>query len=253
MQLMEQLETRQLLTAFTAASVADLIADINAANAAGGSNTITLAPGTTFNLSAVDNQINPGGGNGLPVIAAGDDLAIIGNGDVIQRSTARGTPEFRLFNMDAGASLALNNLTLSGGVGRFYGGAVRNIGTLSLKGVTVQNCSANGWSQVTGGGIFSNGTLTIADSTFQNNQALGDNGVLYGFVPEYGGSAYGGGLYVAGGNATVTNSTFISNVARGGNGEDAYSTKHSVFPLSGPGAPGGDGYGGGIYAAGGTL
>ena len=99
----EQLESRCLLSNFTAASVAELIADINAANAAGGSNTITLAPGTTFNLSAVDNQINPGGGNGLPVIAAGDDLAINGNGDSIQRSTARGTPEFRLFDVAIGA------------------------------------------------------------------------------------------------------------------------------------------------------
>jgi hypothetical protein len=38
---------------YTAASVADLIADLNAANAAGGANTLTLAPLTSF-------------GNGLP-------------------------------------------------------------------------------------------------------------------------------------------------------------------------------------------
>ena len=40
----EHLEARRLLASFTASSVTELIADINAANAAGGSNTITLAP-----------------------------------------------------------------------------------------------------------------------------------------------------------------------------------------------------------------
>ena len=69
----------------------DLINDINAANAAGGSNTITLVAGTTFTLTAVDNTTD-GSGNGLPVIAANDNLTIQGNGDTIARSTASGTP-----------------------------------------------------------------------------------------------------------------------------------------------------------------
>jgi hypothetical protein len=249
----EQLEKRRLLTAFTASSVADLIADINAANAAGGSNTITLAAGSAFNLAVVDNQTDFDGPTGLPAVAAGDDLTVLGNGDTIGRSTTRGTPEFRLFKVAAGASLALNNLTLSGGVGRFYGGALLNRGTLSLKGVTVQGCAAKGWSQVTGGGIYSNGTLTVADSAIQNNQALGDNGWLNGYTPYYGGTAYGGGVYVGGGNAAITNSTFTSNVARGGNGLDAQHVKAFKTWIWLAPSRGGDGYGGGIYAGGGTL
>src|SRR6516164_7391948 len=39
---LEQLEDRTLLSSYSAATVSDLIADINAANSAGGSNTITL-------------------------------------------------------------------------------------------------------------------------------------------------------------------------------------------------------------------
>jgi hypothetical protein len=39
---LERLEDRALPSNYTAGSVADLIADINAANTAGGSNTITL-------------------------------------------------------------------------------------------------------------------------------------------------------------------------------------------------------------------
>src|SRR3954465_12151053 len=91
----EQLEARRLLASFTASSVAELVGDINAANAAGASNTITLAPAATFTLTAGDNY-NPNP-NGLPAVAAGNDLTILGNGDTIQRSTATGTPAFRLF------------------------------------------------------------------------------------------------------------------------------------------------------------
>jgi len=50
---LEQLEDRTLPSSYTAATVSDLIADINAANAAGGTNTITLtaptaSPSTTI-------------------------------------------------------------------------------------------------------------------------------------------------------------------------------------------------------------
>ncbi len=74
--LLEHLEDRRVLSAFSAAAVSDLIADINAANKAGGSNTILLAANTTFDLTAVNNTTN--GANGLPVIAAKDTLSISG-------------------------------------------------------------------------------------------------------------------------------------------------------------------------------
>src|ERR1700756_2535040 len=77
---LERLEDRTVPSTFTAASVSDLIADINAANAAGGTNTITLVAGTTYNLTAADNGID--NANGLPVITANDNLSIVGNGDV---------------------------------------------------------------------------------------------------------------------------------------------------------------------------
>ena len=96
-----------LLTSYTALTVSALIADINAANTAGGSNTITLTAPTTspYVLTVVNNTIS--GANGLPVIAANDSLTIIGSGDTIERSTASGTPSFRLLDVAAGASLTL--------------------------------------------------------------------------------------------------------------------------------------------------
>ena len=64
----QQLEDRLTPSNFTAATVSDLIADIKAANLAGGSNTITLVGGKSFTLTAVDNAAD--GPTGLPVIAA---------------------------------------------------------------------------------------------------------------------------------------------------------------------------------------
>src|SRR5262249_43080350 len=102
---LERLEDRTLLSGYTASTVSDLIADVTAANAAGGANTITLVAGKTFTLTAANNSTD--GATGLPVIAAKDNLTIIGSGDVIARSTASGTPAFRLLDVAAGASLTL--------------------------------------------------------------------------------------------------------------------------------------------------
>jgi hypothetical protein len=248
---LERLEDRALPSNSTAATVPDLIADINAANAAGGPNTITLAAGTIFVLSAVDNTTL--GATGLPVIAANDNLTIAGNGDTIERSTASGTPAFRLLEVASGGALALSNLTLQGGwsidqSGPGLGGAILNQGALTLNGVTVQDNTAQATDGLeffggAGGGIYSSGALTLAGCTIQNNHALG--GTL-----QNGLAAYGGGLYVAGGTASLTNVTLSGNTAQGGNGANGFqSSQKTPYP---PG-DGGDGLGGGMYVAAGTV
>jgi len=260
----EQLETRRLLTAFTASSVAELVGDINAANAAGGANTITLTPGAVFNLTSADNDFawEP---TGLPVIAAANDLTIVGNGGTIQRSTAAGTPAFRLLAVGIGGSLTLNDLTLSNGVASPSptvasfgdGGAVNNQGTLGLARVTVKNCVARGASGIAypgfGGGIYSWGTLTITDSAIVNNQAIGGDSYADAFHSMSGGEGRGGGVYVGAGTAVLTNTTITSNVARGGNGADGYRLRKVSgdypFPTERPAGNGGDALGGGVFAS----
>src|SRR6516164_3201192 len=143
--ILEPLEDRTALSNFNALTVSDLIADINAANLAGGTNTIVLTAPTTspYVLTAVDNTTD--GPTGLPVISGGgmkvaaDNLTIIGNGDTIERSTASGTPAFRLFDVAKGGSLALENLTLQNGLAfgsgiSAEGGAIYNQGTLVVSG-----------------------------------------------------------------------------------------------------------------------
>ncbi len=234
----ELLEDRLTPSNFSAATVSDLIADINAANRQGGTNIITLtAPASSpYVLTSVDNTTN--GTSGLPVIAKHDALTIIGNGDTIERSTAVGTPEFRIFNVAKGGSLTLQNLTLQNGFAfgsgsAAEGGAIFNQGTLDLNAVTVQNNTAEGQQgssgigsnatagqSAVGGGIYSSGELTLEDGTIvQNNQAIGGfGGVIISFYGHGGrrpcGSGLGGGVYVAGGTATLTNTTVTSNSAK---------------------------------------
>lgn len=254
----ERLEDRTVPSNFTAANVAELVADINQANLLGGPNTIALAAGARFTLTVADSSDGTDGlANGLPVVTAGDNLTILGNGDTIERSVGA----FRLLNVAAGASLNLMNLTLQGGLVMAYGrgtipaagGAIYSQGALTLDGVTVQNNTAFG-NYAQGGGIWSSGTLTLLGNTnILNNKALGID-AQYG---DDAGSACGGGVYVAGGTATLTDVTLSGNTAQGGNG-----TVFQVYDgRSGDGpdtyhwsiSPGGSAYGGGLYVADGTV
>ena len=213
----EQVEDRILLASYSAASVSALIADINAANTAGGTNTITLTAATNAPYILTEQVAVM---TGLPGIRASDNLTIIGNGDTIERSTAAGTPLFRLFAVNTGGSLTLENLTLEGGSASQEafsnqspltiamdndGGAIFDQGALTLSGVTVQDNSA-----ASGGGICSyNGSVTLeGGSIVQNNTAEGLPAGIYTNNPL---PSIGGGLYAYGGTVTVTNAALNNN------------------------------------------
>jgi hypothetical protein len=276
---LEQLEDRTLPSTFYAATASDLIADINAANKAGGANTIVLTAPTNspYVLSQVDNTMD--GATGLPVISKKDILTIVGNGDTIERSTASGTPDFRLLDVAIGASLTLQNLTLQDGLedgsgASAEGGAIYNQGTLVLSAVIVQNNLAQGsnganghnsgvnnstggaGADAAGGGIWSNASLTLENgSVIRNNQAIGGTGGRGGesinkpgATGGSGGNAFGGGVYVAGGTATLTGATVDSNTAQGGVGGQAGNGLYGAG-----GGAGGAAFGGALEVAGGTV
>jgi hypothetical protein len=266
-----RLEDRAVPAGFTAASASDLTADIDAANATPEADTITLAAGKTFTLTAVNNTTD--GANGLPVIAAGEDLTIVGNAAVIERSTTAGTPAFRLLDVAAGGTLTLQNLTLQGGLSSALGrdgrgGGVYNQGSLTLSGVIVQNntSTAQGLDGALhpvgtfGGGLYSAGSLVMTGCTVQYNAAIGGAGMYFWGYPYPGGDARGGGVYVAGGTAVISHTTIAGNTAQGGAGADGSpGCDCDGFAQGGggagaqAGADGGDGLGGGVYVAGGTV
>jgi hypothetical protein len=251
---LEALEDRTLPSTFYAATASDLIADINAANKAGGANTIALTAPTT----------SPYVVSGL-FVANKDSLTIVGNGDTLDANHWG-----RLFNVASGASLTLQNMTLQNGYaygsgGAAEGGAIYNQGTLVLSGVGLYGNAAVGASGATitkknhppagqdaaGGAIWSNGSLTVENQTvIRHNSATGGAGGYNYTTQQYGpgGNAFGGGIYIAGGTATITGSTIgiyypnggygVGNTAQGGDGNRSVP---------------GSAYGGGVYVAAGTV
>ena len=139
------------------------------------------------------NNTTDGPQRRLPVIAANDNLTIVGNGDTIERSTAAGTPDFRLLAVASWRLADPGELDAAGRVWRrvlWAGGgraaAIYNQGSLVLNGVTVQGNTANyqtaaasslGWLGHVG-----------RQHHVQNNVAQA------GFAPATTGIACGGGL-----------------------------------------------------------
>ena len=153
------------------------------ANAHPAADTITFAAGVsgTIALSTL----------GEPDIA--DNLTI--NGPVVQALTISGNGAVGVFQVDAGVTATLSDLTISGGSAT-NGGGIDNAGTLTVIGSTITNNNASN----NGGGIENTGFLTVTGSTIANNNA-GNNG---------------GGIDNSG-TLTVTGSTISSNAA-GNNG-----------------------------------
>jgi predicted outer membrane repeat protein len=251
---LEALEDRALPSTYYAATASDLIADIKAANLQGGANTIALTAPTTspYVLTAVDNTTD--GATGTPVIAKQDTLTIVGNGDTIERSTATGTPAFRLFDVAYGNSLTLENVTLQGGLAQGSGaaadgGAIYNTGTL-----TVSQCNIVGDSAATGGGIYNTSAvgssshvinLTVSGCTITNNTAYGST------VGQFGGGIFNNYK----GILSVTGSTLSGNRSRfyGGGIDNWGALSVSGCTLSGNSAVAGAGIANRAPAARGTA
>lgn len=173
----------------------------------------------------------------------------------VRADNQRGAANSRIFKVNAGKIVTIQNMTLKWGqVASGSGGAIQNNGTLTLQDCTLtandctggsssdhgggalgQGASPTGdgattmvrrctfvdntvaQSSVGGGAIYHlNGVMTIDDSTFETNVAtLGNGGGL---------ATYGGGSTAWGTpkDITVRNSTFSANFAGGGGGGGAY-------------------------------
>src|SRR3954468_11207363 len=90
-----------------------LIAAVQTAVNASGAQVIDLTPGCTYTSAAVNNNGSSVDANGLPRIGNAVSLTINGRGATIQRDTS--APRFRFFQVLTGATLSLNDLTLSNG------------------------------------------------------------------------------------------------------------------------------------------
>jgi len=190
---------------------AALSAAISTANAAAQPTVIRLASGCTYLVTEEDDFAD---GGGLPAITA--DVAITAPGAAATIARPASAPTFSLVNVNAGGTLHLTNVVVTGGLARsgFVGGGmgVANGATAVLDRVRVTGNTARSTSRpyAFGGGIYNNGSLTLIDCRVDNN------GVI---VTATDGLAVGGGIVSEGfgpgvhATLTVQSSLIDSNVA----------------------------------------
>jgi hypothetical protein len=131
----------------------------------------------------------------------------------VQRSTAPGTPAFRILDIaPASVNATISGVTIANGnaLGSTGGGGIYNTGTLALSDSTIFGNDGTGGS-FGGGGIFnSGGAVTISNSTISGNM-VGNNYA-------------GGGIANTGGTVTITNSSISGNSASAGGGIYNFTT-----------------------------
>jgi hypothetical protein len=169
--------------------------------------------------------------------------------------TISGNNASRVFNINAGKTVSILDLTLTAGkaadgaaggaigTNGEHGGAILNDGTLTLTRVNVTNSHAgnggNGTSTAgdggRGGAIYTTGGLTLIDSTVSGNSA--GTGGNTGGATGSGRGGDGGAIFAFSGSTSLTGTT-ISNNTAGNSGNDT-----STF----------GGAAGGVYSRNGTT
>lgn len=146
---------------------------IERANSDGTDTIIELAAGAAYTLTTANAIDATYGAAGLPLITS--PVTIFGAGATIERSSAGGTPEFRLLEVASGGSLALHDVTLRNGklTGQ-PGGALLNLGSASVYGSTLTDNSA-----ANGGALASTGSLVVINSTLFHNNASSSGGSIW--------------------------------------------------------------------------
>ncbi len=163
------------------------------------------ASGTVTNCANDTDFSNKLTGGGTVTFSCGTATIVLSSTKTITSNTTidgggsitlSGGNTRRLFIVNNGANLVLNNLTVRDASvnDSMDGGAIRNLGSLSVSSSTfTSNVNTPGFS---GGAIYSSGSLHVGDSQFNNNQA---------------GSA--GAIWQQGGSAIISNTTFSQNKA----------------------------------------
>jgi hypothetical protein len=177
-------------------NVEELINAINMANdefAFKGRDTIDMAAGT-YTLST-----------SLPPIES--EIILNGNGSIIERSSAAGTPDFRIFLVQASGNLSLKDLAVRNGNSSSSGAGIHNRGTLTMRSTTVSDntCCQAGIGGEGGGGIYNRGTLTMHNSTVSGNKAYVGGGIFNDL-----GSLRMSSSTVSGNNATFSDFKFAA-------------------------------------------
>lgn len=222
---------------------------------------LSLTPLTDWDSNILDDDFNLDGDldvyNSLRIVGAGPSETIIDGGGID-----------RLFEVFDGASLTLQRLQLRNGWHSYDGGAIRNLGALSLGEVDLlRNRATNPFNQArggaianygnlviihsnlvnngamtgdtnwaTGGAVFNEGHLTVRDSRFSNNAVSTDDTVS------------SGGALFNWGRADIARSLFDDNFSNDGTGSAIANEDGGILKLSNSTVTGNETYG--LYEAG---
>ena len=163
--------------------------------------------------------------------------------------TVSGNNSSRVFLINAPATVSMNDLTVSDGVGSPQGGGILNGGVLNLDRMVVTNNTESSGAPVDfqfgGGGIYNGdgATLNLTNSTVSNNSTLTQpGGGIYGFfnstinvtnstISGNVGADVAGGLRTLG-DVTIVNSTISGNTSTAWHGGGMFSTDGSVTILN---------------------
>ncbi len=221
----ETLETRALPSTITVTNLSDadpgsLRAALTQAQAG---DTIDFAPGLsgTIVLTSGELDIN----QSVSITSPGADLIAVSGGNAT-----------RVFDVGAGAAVAIDGLTITGGrvaptgTSTGVGAGIANYGDLTLTNCDISQNAITGSSNslALGAGIYNAGNLTLTDCTVDHDSALGDSSMGGGIWNGTGtltlsgcilsndsangiGGGEGGAIYSAGGRLTVTDCTITGN------------------------------------------
>jgi hypothetical protein len=245
--------------------------------------TLTLNQNVTIDGSALASKITISGDSDndttgdVRVLSVNSGVTATLDSLIITKGAAGGGDGGGIFTN--GATLTINNSTLSGNSAGSYGGGISNTGTLTINNstlsgnsggygggihnaltgtLTITNSTLTGNSATSaGGGIHSGGVVTINNSTLSGNSTSSTGGSIYNdgtltvtdsTLSSNSASASGGGIYSNSGTLTVTDSTLSGNTTTLGSGAGIYNfgstltVANSTF--SGNSA---SGSGGGVY------
>jgi len=154
-------------------------------------------------------------------------MTINGPGAKLLTVTRGSAGAFRIFKINAGATVTLSGLTITNGGTSEGGGGIYNAGTLTVARSVISGNSTGAY----GGGIANAATLAVVDSTVLNNSGLGGGGILnllnssltinnstVGPGNTATGVVGGAGIYNAG-TLTIANSTVSGNAASSSSGQ----------------------------------
>lgn len=137
--------------------------------ASGDTINFSLPANSTITLTSVELAVN----KSLTITGPGADML------TVQRSTAGGTPSFRILHFSGVSDITISGLTISNGsTGISDGGGMLNDsgGTVNITDCTL---SSNSTTSGNGGCLSNTGTMTVANTTFTaNSSTSGDGGAI---------------------------------------------------------------------------